>query len=169
MLHQLGDLFEGCDQIRRLAGTRFREHRKDALELTCAKSRRKPIGNTFIKGNGADSIALPQQKKSEGSDQRARVFVLGVIDRTVLHRLALIDHQIASTIRFILETFLIVPIGPSIEFPIDRFGIIADRIGAILAEFDRETVLGTSVQSGLESVDNFLGTPLQIANRHERL
>jgi hypothetical protein len=30
-------------------------------------------------------------------------------------------------------------------------------------------VLGTSVQSGLESVDNFLGTPLQIANRHERL
>jgi hypothetical protein len=81
-----------------------------------------------------------------------------------LHRFALVDYQVAASISFILETLLIVTITASIEFPIDSLRIISGAVGTILAELNGKPMLGATVKPGLEAVDDFLSTPMQVAN-----
>jgi hypothetical protein len=81
-----------------------------------------------------------------------------------LHRFALVDYQIAASIGFIFETLLVVTITASIKLPIDGLWIISSAVRTILAELNGKPMLGATVKPGLEAVDDFLSTPMQVAN-----
>src|SRR5205823_7200987 len=65
------------------------------------------------------------------------------------------------------EFFDVIPITAREEPPVEVARIVARRVLAILGELDRETVIGTAVNTRPESLNHNAGAQLQILDTHQ--
>src|SRR5437773_4604437 len=127
-----GWLFEPEHQVAQVTGT-----------IAC----RQVFADSLVEGQQPDRVALQVEKVSQCRGKRVGVLSLGIGERTVGHRTAVIDQQVAAQIRLILEFLDEVTVGAGVEPPVQVTGIVAGGVLSILGKLDGETVVGAAVQA----------------------
>ena len=73
----------------------------------------------------------------------------------------MVDQQMASQVRFILELLDVISVAAGIKPPVNVAGIITESVLTILRKLDREAVIRASVNPFSESLDDYFGAQLQ--------
>src|SRR6266550_1321363 len=86
------------------------------------------FANPFVESQQPDRVTLQVEEISQGGRQRIGVLRLAVSERTVSHRTAVIDEQLAAEVGFVLELLDVVAIRTRVEPPIQITRVVAGRI-----------------------------------------
>src|SRR3954454_7285899 len=74
--------------------------------------------------------------------------------RSVAHRAADVQHQMAVEVRFLLEFLDVVAIASRVDLPVDGRDVVAGNVLAVLGKLDAETLEWAAVQAGEQPFDN---------------
>src|SRR4051812_36395380 len=109
------------------------------------------------------------QKIRERCRERRRVMRLGITERAVVHRLALVDDELAAQIRFVLEFLDEVAVRAPEDFPIEITQIVTGRVLPVLGKLDREAVIRTTMNPVPKTFDDRARPQFETADGHQRL
>src|SRR5688572_29316592 len=123
------------------------------------------IPDGFVEGQQADGIALQMKKVRERRRERRRVVRLRITERAIVHRLALIDDELAAQIRFVLEFLDEVTVGARKDLPVEITQVVTRRVLAVLGEFHREAVIRAAMNAVPKTFDDRPRPQLETANR----
>src|SRR5204863_2088773 len=131
-------------------------------EMAGAMARGQVLADLLVKGEQTDGVALEVEEISQGRGESIGVLGFGVVERSVGHRPAVIDKQMAAQVGFVLKFLDEVPVAASVEAPVQVAGIVAGGILSVFCELDGETVIGTAVQPVPETLDDHPGAQFQV-------
>src|ERR1700679_3191553 len=97
-------------------------------------ARRQILGDSILKQEHPDRVALHGQEIGDGRRRRTRVVALAVRSRAIAHRSARIDDQIATEVRLVLEALHVIAIRPGEETPVEVAWVVARAVFTVLAE-----------------------------------
>jgi hypothetical protein len=113
------------------------------------------LADAVIEREQPDWILLMDHQVAERGRKADRVVELGqFLAVRVAHALGQIDRQVARDVGLSLVLLNVVPVGFSVDQPIDVFGVVPLRIAAVLAELDAESVKRTGVKATQKPFDN---------------
>ena len=88
------------------------------------------------------------------------------VARAIAHRPAGVQHEVAAEVGLVLEPLDVVAVGAREEPPVEVAGVVARGVLAVLAELDREAVVGAAVDALDESLDGGPGPELEALDAH---
>ena len=168
MTNNLRKMRQRLAQIGRGPLSGFFQQRKDSFHLTWAIASRQKLSHILLKGKHPNRVALQGQIVGKSRRKSPGVVHLGVFDRAILHRLTLIDNDVASSIGLILKLLDVEPIAPGVQFPIDGTWVVPFAEGSVFTELNGESMERTSVQPVVKTINNRLGPQLHILDTHQR-
>ena len=137
------------------------------MPLARTKSSGEKVAEFGIEGGQADGILLTQQEIAQSRRQHLCKIEFGVTLRAVFHGLAAIEHKPAPQIRFVLETFDVVPVTSSEQLPVQELGVITNGIGAIFRKLNGKAMEWTPVQSAVHTFNDRPCSQFKVFDFHQ--
>ena len=166
--HNFRDALDRLDEIGGRAARRPVEGDDDLPQMAHPLTGREVVAQGVIKAEQSDGIALEVKEPGEGGGEGGGIRRLGPPKGTEIHGVALVHQEMAAEVGFVLELPDVIPVAPGINAPVEMAGVVAGGVLAVFGELDGETMIGTAVQAGPETLDHRAGTQLQAADAHER-
>ena len=125
------------------------------------------VGDPVLESDQPDRVALEREEVGDGGRRGAGVLTLAVIEGAIVHRPAGVQHDVAAQVRLVLEPLDVVAVGAGEEPPVEIAGVVPRRVLAVLAELDREAMVGAAVGALDETLDGCPGTELEALDAHQ--
>ena len=140
----------------------LREHREHMGDLRPPRAGRQGGVELLVEYHQAAGILLVNHQPAEGGRQRDRVVEFGeLLPVGVGHRRAGIDREVAGDVGLGLKLLHIVLVGLGVDQPVDVLRVVARGVLAVLAELDREALVGTGMEPLQEALDDELGAEIE--------
>src|SRR5216684_5156418 len=123
--------------------------------MAVAMARRQIIAYAIVEADQSHGVALAVQEPGQRGGECAHIVRLGIIERAIMHRAALVHEQVAAEIGLVLESLEVVAVRARIQTPIQIARVIAWRVLAVFGEFDGEPVIRTTMQPLPKSLDHY--------------
>lgn len=164
----LGDGVQGMSRIRSFGlGTGRRrvgqvlESPKEDLEMVPRGSRRDEGPNLAVKGDEAGGVSLLDHQRVESGRQRGPVVQLCYRRvAAIAHRVAGVKHDHLPEVRLLLIALHVKPVFSPHHFPVYVAEVVAGVVLPMFCKLDGKAVVGTSMHSRNEALDNEPGTEL---------
>ena len=101
------------------------QRRHQPAQMARAVPRRQVLGDPILEQEQADRVALRRQEVGDRGRRGARVIALAVRPRSIAHRPAGVDHQVAAQVGLVLEPLDVIAIRPGIQPPVEIARVVA--------------------------------------------
>jgi hypothetical protein len=123
---------------------------------------RAETANLRVETEKAHRVMLSLSKVTQGSSQETGVIDLADSVTRIAHTRAGVQKQENLSVGVTLELFHVETVTSAIDLPIHPPDIVSWAVLTVLCEFEAETVIGRTVQSGDESLNDSTGYEMQI-------